>query len=95
MNKAAGAWGTDIGRNVVGKGEAYYPNSPIGWRDTSGALYADTSNSIGNPAAPLTSSDPTILHIDASRVWGEAHTGTEFAPAHVWVPHVIYLGIPV
>ena len=87
----AGAWGTDTGRNLVGSAQAFYPNSIIGWQDFVGALYADDSGRIGNPAAAMSGTYPRTLRLDASRLWG-GHAGTEFAPVHIRLPVVLYLG---
>ncbi|AMD90308.1 hypothetical protein [Desulfovibrio fairfieldensis] len=87
----AGTWGTDTGRNLVGSAQAFYPNSLIGWQEFVGALYADNSGRIGNPAASMSGTYPRTLRLDASRLWG-GHAGTEFAPAHIRLPVVFYLG---
>lgn len=34
------------------------------------------------------------IQLDASKSWGTEHTGDEFAPQHVYLPVVIYLGLP-
>jgi len=34
-----------------------------------------------------------LLNFDTARVWGE-HAGAEFAPTHIQMPVVLYLGNP-
>ena len=55
-----------------------------------GVLYA---TKIGNAVSGVGVDDETdCLNIDLARVWGE-HAGTEFAPAHIRLPIVLYLGV--
>lgn len=41
-----------------------------------------------------TSSGPYGISLDSSQSWGTEHTGDEFAPKHVCLPMIIYLGNP-
>lgn len=41
-----------------------------------------------------TSSGPYGISLDSSQSWGTEHTGDEFAPKHVYLPMIIYLGNP-
>lgn len=34
------------------------------------------------------------ISLDSSKSWGTEHTGDEFAPQHVYLPMVVYLGLP-
>lgn len=85
----AGVWATDTGRGLRGgintnTGLAQMSNEPLG----PFALASDGVAYSGDNA-----SGPDSFIFDAATAWGE-HTGTEFAPQHVWQPVIIYLGQP-
>ena len=89
----------DAGVNVVDTGRTLTASWTTGWAQsfiptiyTGGAVYAETSTAT---QASVTATDPVIqpFHVvfDAARVWGE-HAATEFSPAHIRFPVVLYLG---
>ena len=90
----------DAGVNVVDTGRTLTASWTTGWAQsfiptvyTGGAVYAETSTAT---QASVTATDPVIqpFHVvfDAARVWGE-HAATEFSPAHVRLPVILYLGL--
>ena len=58
-------------------------------RDVSGVLYA-TKAGVAVSGTGI-DNEYDCLNLDLARVWGE-HAGAEFAPAHVRLPVVLYLG---
>ena len=97
------AWGQGTGEagvNVVDTGRTLTASWTTGWAQsfiptvyTGGAAYAENSTAT---QASVTATDPVIqpFHVvfDAARVWGE-HAATEFSPAHVRLPVILYLGL--
>lgn len=90
----------EAGVNVVDTGRTLTASWTTGWAQsfiptvyTGGAVYAETSTAT---QASVTATDPVIqpFHVvfDAARVWGE-HAATEFSPAHVRLPVILYLGL--
>ena len=90
----AGVCATDTGRTLTAGWTTGWAQSFIPTVYTGGAIYAETSTAT---QASVTATDPVIqpFHVvfDAARVWGE-HAGTEFSPAHIQFPVVLYLGNP-
>ena len=90
----AGVCATDTGRTLTAGWTTGWAQSFIPTVYTGGAVYAETSTAT---QASVTATDPVIqpFHVvfDAARVWGE-HAGTEFSPAHIRFPVVLYLGNP-
>ena len=87
-DKDAGAWGTDTGRDLSGSASVITAEKT---EVTNGALRI---SGIGVGAFNGGSNGRySYIDILASRVWGD-HVGAEFVPPHVWLPMVIYLGIP-
>ena len=90
----AGGSTQDTGRNVVASWttgwEAYFVPTiaPTGAAFTTVGNAFELTNGFGQRVE-----QPFYAGIDASRVWGE-HAGAEFAPTHVCIPVIIYLGIP-
>ena len=88
----AGGSTQDTGRNVVASWttgwEAYFVPTiaPTGAAFTTVGNAFELTNGFGQRVE-----QPFYAGIDASRVWGE-HAGAEFAPTHVCIPVVIYLG---
>ena len=82
----------DTGRNVVASWttgwEAYFVPTiaPTGAAFTTVGNAFELTNGFGQRVE-----QPFYAGIDASRVWGE-HAGAEFAPTHVCIPVIIYLG---
>ena len=74
----------------------------VGWADgyiptvnTTGAARVRTYSAGQKNTDPATlAPQPFDVTLDASRVWGDAHTGAAFAPEHVRIPLLSYLGIP-
>lgn len=92
-SEGAGAWGTDTGRNVTGSIVLGTKSGAIGTYQTNGAIGNFSSSNVlsGGGSAVYANYGFTF---DASRVWTAEHTGTEFAPRHIWQPIIIYLGQP-
>ena len=88
----AGGSTQDTGRNVVASWttgwEAYFVPTiaPTGAAFTTVGNAFELTNGFGQRVE-----QPFYAGIDASRVWGE-HAGAEFAPTHVCIPVIIYLG---
>lgn len=57
-----------------------------------GALYHDNGQYTNIAAASQDGLIPYHFSFDASRIWGEMHTGSEFAPTHCKQPVALYLG---
>ena len=58
-------------------------------RNAPGVLYVTKAgNSV---SGTLIDDEYDCLNIDMARVWGE-HAGTEFAPIHIPIPVILYLG---
>ena len=89
-----GVCATDTGRTLTASWTTGWAQSFIPTVYTGGAVYAETSTAT---QASVTATDPVIqpFHVvfDAARVWGE-HAATEFSPAHVRLPVILYLGLP-
>jgi hypothetical protein len=89
----AGVCATDTGRTLTASWTTGWAQSFIPTVYTGGAVYAETSTAT---QASVTATDPVIqpFHVsfDAARVWGE-HAGTEFSPAHIRLPVILYLGL--
>lgn len=83
----------DTGRTLTASWTTGWAQSFIPTVYTGGAVYAETSTAT---QASVTATDPVIqpFHVvfDAARVWGE-HAATEFSPAHVRLPVILYLGL--
>ena len=88
----AGGSTQDTGRNVVASWttgwEAYFVPTiaPTGAAFTTVGNAFELTNGFGQRVE-----QPFYAGIDASRVWGE-DAGAEFAPTHVCIPVIIYLG---
>lgn len=79
---------TDAGRNVTGW---WLGAEDINWGGTwngGGAVYADKANGTWAGSAE-TDSDNARWVIDASRVWGAAHTADEFRPINISMIYAI------
>ena len=89
-----GVCATDTGRTLTASWTTGWAQSFIPTVYTGGAVYVETSTAT---QASVTATDPVIqpFHVvfDAARVWGE-HAATEFSPAHVRLPVILYLGLP-
>ena len=84
IGREAGSSQTDTGRNATGA-----IDTATWMRDIPGVLYATKA---GRAVSGTGIDDEyDCLNIDMARVWGE-HAGTEFAPTHIRIPVVFYLG---
>lgn len=94
QERAAGRFGTDTGRALTGKIGADATN--LKWiRDhTSGAFQVLNTPGVGSGNVMDSYWGNYSVDFNASYVWGASHSGTEFAPSHIWQPVVIYLGRP-
>ena len=87
--KAAGASGTDTGRVLTGNVDLAACSLVWG---ASGVFYKPDYNNDGAYAQTGSeAAQPTEFYFDSSNVWRE-HAGTEFAPIHIHIPVVLYLG---
>lgn len=93
-DKEAGTWGADTGRGLTGSFAVGSSRGSLGFFGTSGAFYSGSSSSHILDGGTGSLYAPARPMFDASRVWGAEHTGTEFAPQHIWYPFIIYLGKP-
>lgn len=91
----AGIHVADMGRNLTASWTTGWITHLIPTIYTSGAAFTvyETANEalIGSSQ---NANQPFHVGIDASRVWGTEHVGTEFAPTHVQLPVILYLGRP-
>ena len=88
----AGGAVTDTGRHISGTWETGWNAALIPTIGTGGAVY--TTSSQANEVAYSSNtkvSQPFHVGFDSALVWDE-HDGDEFAPAHVYIPVIIYLG---
>ena len=90
----AGGAVTDTGRHISGSWTVGWNVALVPTIEVNGAVY--TVSSQGHELAYNASTElvfqPFHVGFDSARVWDE-HDGAEFAPAHVQLPIVIYLGI--
>ena len=81
---------TDTGRTIQGMVN-YDHIAPM---ETTGVFSTAPGDGNGyNLSVTSQNHGPTNFTIDAARVWGE-HAGTEFSPAYIQLPVVLYLGNP-
>ena len=91
----AGIHVADMGRNLTATWTTGWITHLIPTIYTSGAAF--TVNETANEASigsVQNANQPFHVGIDAGRVWGTEHVGTEFAPTHVQLPVILYLGRP-
>ena len=90
----AGGAVTDTGRHISGSWTVGWNVALVPTIEVNGAVY--TVSSQGHELAYNASTElvfqPFHVGFDSARVWDE-HDGAEFAPAHIQLPIVIYLGI--
>lgn len=89
----AGRSVVDTGRSVTGSIIIGTSSGALGTRDGEGALMTKGSSTVlsgGGSGMRATFG----IKLDSSKSWGNKHTGEEFAPQHVYLPMVIYLGLP-
>ena len=90
-SEKVGSWQTDTGRALTGKIDLDICSYL--W-ESSGVLSGLGASDGINPQQGAMNGQQTAFDFDASRSWGDTHTGTEFAPAHVYIPVIVYLGVP-
>ena len=89
-SEQVGAFGDDTGRNVVA--DIQQQGDRAGIAAVGGALYHDNGRYTNIAAASQDGLIPYHFSFDASRIWGDMHTGAEFAPTHYKQPVALYLG---
>ena len=89
MGNQAGSASSDTGRALTGKIDLDICSYV--W-ESSGVLSGLGASDGINPQQGAMNGQQTAFDFDASRSWGDTHTGTEFAPAHILQPVIIYLG---
>ena len=90
-SEKVGSWQTDTGRALTGKIDLDICSYV--W-ESSGVLSGLGASDGINPQQGAMNGQQTAFDFDASRSWGDTHTGTEFAPAHVYISVIVYLGVP-
>lgn len=89
----AGRSAVDTGRGVTGSINIGTSRGSIGaWQPTGPFTTIGSSSVLSGGDSSLTSTYG--INFDSSKSWGVEHTGEEFAPQHVYLPVVIYLGLP-
>ena len=90
----AGVAVTDTGRHISGSWTVGWNVALVPTIEVNGAVY--TVSSQGHELAYNASTElvfqPFHVGFDSARVWGE-HAATEFSPAHVRLPVILYLGL--
>ena len=92
----AGLCVADMGRNLTASWTTGWVTHFIPTVLTSGAAF--TANEMAFEASTEPGqkvNQPFHVGIDAGRVWGAEHVGTEFAPTHVQLPAILYLGLSI
>ena len=90
----AGLRVADMGRNLTASWTTGWVTHFIPTVLTSGAAF--TANEMAFEASTEPGqkvNQPFHVGIDAGRIWGTEHVGTEFAPTHVQLPTILYLGL--
>lgn len=91
----AGSSAPDTGRGLTGSWITGWEDGYVPTIQTTGALYLKSFSAAQRQGTTITTvTQPFQVLFDASRVWGEEHTGQAFAPAHIQQPYAIYLGVP-
>ena len=83
-----------MGRNLTASWTTGWVTHFIPTVLTSGAAF--TANEMAFEASTEPGqkvNQPFHVGIDAGRIWGTEHVGTEFAPTHVQLPAILYLGL--
>ena len=88
--REAGSWMTDTGRTIQGMVN-YDHLAPM---ETSGVFSTAPGDGNGyNMSVTSPNYGPTNFTIDAGLMWGSDHVGSAFAPEHVLLPVILYLGL--
>lgn len=91
----AGSSAPDTGRGLTGSWITGWEDGYVPTIQTTGAFYLKSFSAAQRQGTTIiTVTQPFQVLFDASRVWGEEHTGQAFAPAHIQQPYAIYLGVP-
>jgi len=84
----------DMGRNLTASWTTGWITHFIPTILTSGAAFTANEMAFEASSEPGQKvNQPFHVGIDAGRVWGTEHVGTEFAPTHVQLPAILYLGL--
>ena len=90
----AGLRVADMGRNLTASWTTGWVTHFIPAVLTSGAAFTANEMAFEASTEPgQKANQPFHVGIDAGRVWGTEHVGTEFAPTHVQLPAILYLGL--
>ena len=90
----AGLRVADMGRNLTASWTTGWITHFIPTILTSGAAFTANEMAFEASSEPGQKvNQPFHVGIDAGRVWGTEHVGTEFAPTHVQLPAILYLGL--
>ena len=90
----AGLRVADMGRNLTASWTTGWVTHFIPTVLTSGAAFTANEMAFEASTEPRQKvNQPFHVGIDAGRVWGTEHVGTEFAPTHVQLPAILYLGL--
>lgn len=94
QSEGAGEAYTDTGRALTG--EIGADASMLHWlrKNVSGAFAILNTPKTGSGDVQSTYEGNYSVNFDAARVWGAAHSGVEFAPVHIYLPIILYLGRP-
>ncbi|WP_431639477.1 hypothetical protein WCP94_003248 [Bilophila wadsworthia] len=88
--REAGSWMTDTGRTIQGMVN-YDHLAPM---ETTGVFSTAPGDGNGyNMSVTSQNHGPTNFTIDSALMWGSDHVGSAFAPEHVLLPVILYLGI--
>ena len=90
----AGLRVADMGRNLTASWTTGWVTHFIPTVLTSGAAFTANEMAFEASTEPRQKvNQPFHVGIDAGRIWGTEHVGTEFAPTHVQLPAILYLGL--
>ena len=87
-SEKVGSWQTDTGRELNGRFRPSAHGTNYDPLPTGGFYKEITDYSIAATGVQGTAS---LIGFSAAKIWGE-HAGAEFAPTHVCIPVIIYLG---
>ena len=88
--REAGSWMTDTGRTIQGMVN-YDHLAPM---ETTGVFSTAPGDGNGyNMSVTSQNHGPTNFTIDSALMWGSDHVGSAFAPEHVLLPVILYLGL--
>ena len=86
----AGSWQTDTGRELAG--DQTFTSAANGWTAYGYGAFGESDKTFNTMAMTGgTMSQTSAYNFRASRVWNN-NTGVEFAPVHIRIPVILYLG---